>query len=57
MTVADRGYSKAREMATFRLSQGGRPRDFIMRTGCIMLRLETLKGDPFDLTGALREIE
>jgi len=55
--IADRGYAKAGEMATFRLSRGGLPRDFIVRTGWNMLRLETPKGDPFDLIDALREME
>jgi hypothetical protein len=55
--IADRGYAKAGEMATFRLGSGGRPRDFIVRTGWNMLRLETLDGKPVDLTGTLRQME
>jgi hypothetical protein len=30
--IADRGYAKAGEMATFRIGSGGQPRDFIVRT-------------------------
>lgn len=55
--IADRGYAKAGEMATFRLGSGGQPRDFIVRSGWNMLRLETMDGKPFDLTGALRQME
>jgi hypothetical protein len=55
--IADRGYAKAGEMATFRAGSGGRPRDFIVRTGWNMLRLEQLDGTPLDLTGALRQME
>jgi len=39
--IADRGYAKAGDMATFRLGSGGKPRDFIVRTGWNMLRLES----------------
>jgi hypothetical protein len=55
--IADRGYAKAGEMATFHLGSGGLPRDFIVRTGWNMLRLETLDGKPFDLIGVLRRME
>ena len=55
--IADRGYAKAGEMATFRLGSGGRPRDFIVRTGWNMLRLESLDGTPFELISALRQME
>jgi hypothetical protein len=55
--IADRGYAKAGEMATFRIGSGGQPRDFIVRTGWNMLRLESPGGQPFDLTGTLREME
>ncbi len=55
--IADRGYAKAGEMATFRIGSGGQPRDFIVRTGWNMLRLESLGGIPFDLTGTLRQME
>jgi hypothetical protein len=55
--IADRGYAKAGEMATFHTGSGGRPRDFIVRTGWNMLRLETVDGKPFDLTGVLRQME
>jgi len=55
--IADRGQAKAGEMATFRIRSGGKPRDFIVRTGWDMLRLESLDGKPFDLTGAVREME
>lgn len=55
--IADRGYAKAGEMATFCIGSGGRPRDFIVRTGWNMLRLESQDGKPFDLTGVLREME
>jgi hypothetical protein len=54
--IADRGYAKAGEMAAFHTGSGGRPRDFIVRTGWNMLRLETLDGKPFDLPGVLREM-
>jgi hypothetical protein len=55
--IADRGYAKAGEMATFRIGSGGKPRDFIVRTGWNMLRLESLDAKPFDLTGTLRQME
>jgi len=55
--IADRGYAKAGEMATFRTGPGGRTRDFIVRTGWNMLRLETPDGTPFDLPGALRQMQ
>jgi hypothetical protein len=55
--IADRGYAKAGEMATFRLGSSGRPRDFIVRTGWNMLRLESQAGTPFELTSALRQME
>ncbi len=55
--IADRGYAKAGEMAAFRVGSGGRPRDFIVRTGWNMLRLESLDGKTFDLIGALRQME
>jgi hypothetical protein len=55
--IADRGYAKAGEMATFRTGSGGQPRDFIVRTGWNMLRLEKPDGEPFDLTGVLRQME
>jgi hypothetical protein len=55
--IADRGYAKAGEMATFRLGSSGRPRDFIVRTGWNMLRLESQDGTPFELTSALRQME
>jgi len=55
--IADRGYAKAGEMATFRTGPGGRTRDFIVRTGWNMLRLEKPDGEPFDLPGALRQME
>ena len=55
--IADRGYARAGEMATFRLGSGGKPRDFIVRTGWNMLRLETMDGKPFDLTGVLRRMD
>lgn len=55
--IADRGYAKAGEMATFRLGSGGRPRDFIVRTGWNMLRLESQDGTAFELTSALRQME
>ena len=55
--IADRGYAKAGEMAAFRAGSGGRPRDFIVRTGWNMLRLESLDGTVFDLIGALRQME
>ena len=55
--IADRGYAKAGEMAAFRIGSGGRPRDFIVRTGWNMLRLESLDGKPFDLIAALHQIE
>ena len=55
--IADRGYAKAGEMAAFRTGSGGRPRDFIVRTGWNMLRLEKPDGKPFDLTGVLRQME
>jgi hypothetical protein len=54
--IADRGYAKAGEMATFRTGSGGQPRDFIVRTGWNMLRLESLNGKPFDLTDALNQM-
>ncbi len=44
-------------MAAFRTGSGGRPRDFIVRTGWNMLRLESLDGKTFDLIGALRQME
>jgi hypothetical protein len=55
--IADRGYAKAGEMATFHAGSGGRPRDFVVRTGWNMLRLEKMDGKPFDLIGVLREME
>jgi Transposase DDE domain len=55
--IADRGYAKAGEMATFRTGSGGRPRDFIVRTGWNMLRLEKAGGKPFDLPGMLRQMQ
>jgi Transposase DDE domain len=55
--IADRGYAKAGEMATFRAGPGGRTRDFIVRTGWNMLRLEKPDGKPFDLPGALRQMQ
>jgi hypothetical protein len=55
--IADRGYAKAGEMATFHLGSGGQPRHFIVRTGWNMLRLEKMDGKPFDLTGVLRRME
>jgi hypothetical protein len=55
--IADRGYAKAGEMATFRLGSGGWPRDFIVRTGWNMLRLESRDGTPFELTSAPRQME
>jgi hypothetical protein len=55
--IADRGYAKAGEMATFHRGSSGQPRDFIVRTGWNMLRLETIDGKPFDLTGVLRRME
>jgi hypothetical protein len=55
--IADRGYAKAGEMATFRTGPGGRTRDFIVRTGWNMLRLEKPDGKPFDLPGALRQMQ
>jgi hypothetical protein len=54
--IADRGYAKAGEMATFRTGADGRARDFIVRTGWNMLRLEKPNGKPFDLPGALRQM-
>jgi hypothetical protein len=54
--IADRGYAKAGEMATFHAGCGGQPRDFIVRTGWNMLRLEQPDGKPFDLTAALRQM-
>jgi hypothetical protein len=44
-------------MATFRIGSGGKPRDFIVRTGWNMLRLESPDGKPFNLTGTLRQME
>jgi hypothetical protein len=55
--IADRGYAKAGEMAALRSRSGGRPRDFIVRTGWNMLRLEGLDGKTFDLIGALRQMQ
>jgi hypothetical protein len=55
--IADRGYAKAGEMATFRIGSGGRPRDFIVRTGWNMLRLQGSDDKPFALTDALRQME
>src|SRR4051794_21502301 len=55
--IADRGYAKAGEMATFRSGSGGRRRDFIVRTGWNMLRLEQPDGKPVDLPGALRQMQ
>ena len=55
--IADRGYAKAGEMAAFRTGSGDRPRDFIVRTGWNMLRLENPDGTPFDLIGVLRQME
>jgi hypothetical protein len=55
--IADRGYAKAGEMAACRTGSGGRPRDFIVRTGWNMLRLESPDGTPFDVIGALRQME
>jgi Transposase DDE domain len=54
--IADRGYAKAGEMATFCNGADGRARDFIVRTGWNMLRLETPDGKPFDLPGALHQM-
>jgi hypothetical protein len=54
--IADRGYAKAGEMATFHAGCGGQPRDFIVRTGWNMLRLEQPDGKPFDLIAALRQM-
>ena len=55
--IADRGYAKAGEMATFRIGPSGRARDFIVRTGWNMLRLEKPDGEPFDLPGALSQMQ
>jgi hypothetical protein len=55
--IGDRGYAKAGEMATFHLGSGGQSRDFIVRTGWNMLRLEKTDGKPFDLVGMLRQME
>jgi DDE family transposase len=55
--IADRGYAKAGEMAAFRTGSGDRPRDFIVRTGWNMLRLENPDDTPFDLIGVLRQME
>jgi hypothetical protein len=55
--IADRGYAKAGEMATFHKGPAGKARDFIVRTGWNMLRLERPDGEPFDLTARLREME
>lgn len=55
--IADRGYAKAGEMATFRTGANGRARDFIVRTGWNMPRLEKPDGKPFDLPGALRQMQ
>jgi Transposase DDE domain len=55
--IADRGYAKAGEMATFRNGADGRARDFIVRTGWNRLRLEKPDGKPFDLPGALRQMQ
>lgn len=55
--IADRGYAKAGEMATFRIGSGGRARDFIVRTGWNMLRLEQPDGEPFDLPGVLCQMK
>jgi Transposase DDE domain len=55
--IADRGYAKAGEMATFRIGPGGRARDFIVRTGWNMLRLAKPDGKPFDLPGALSQMQ
>jgi hypothetical protein len=55
--IADRGYAKAGEMAAFRAGSGDRSRDFIVRTGWNMLRLENPDGSPFDLIGVLRQME
>jgi len=55
--IADRGYAKAGEMAALRSGSAGRPRDFIVRTGWNMLRLEGLDGKTFDLIGALRQMQ
>jgi hypothetical protein len=55
--IADRGYAKAGEMATFRIGPASRTRDFIVRTGWNMLRLEKPDGQPFDLPGTLREMQ
>lgn len=55
--IADRGYAKAGEMAAFRTGSGGRLRDFIIRAGWNMLRLESEDGTPFDLIAALRQME
>jgi hypothetical protein len=55
--IADRGYAKAGEMAMFRTGPNGRARDFIVRTGWNMLRLEKPDGKPFDLPGALRQMQ
>src|ERR1700710_1568125 len=53
--IADRGYAKAGQMAALQAGSDGRCRDFIVRTGWNMLRLQTLDGQPFDLIGALRQ--
>ncbi len=55
--IAERGYAKAGEMATLRTGSGGRTRDFIVRTGWNMLRLEKPDGPSFDLPGALRQMQ
>ena len=55
--IADPGYAKAGEMATFRTGPGGRTRDFIIRTGWNMLRLEKPDGKLFDLPGVLNQMQ
>jgi hypothetical protein len=55
--IADRGFAKAGEMATFRVGSGGQPRDFIVRTGWNMLRLESPDGKPFELVRTLLDIK
>jgi hypothetical protein len=47
----------AGEMATCHIGSGDKPRDFIVRIGGNMLRLESPGGKPFDLTRVLREME
>jgi hypothetical protein len=55
--IADRGYAKAGEMAMLCSRADGQRRDFIVRTGWNMLRLQTADGALFDLPGALRQMQ